>query len=87
MNIGFGAVMFELTRRSILHLHDLMVGGSAAALLCDSFRHTSALPLARELSVRGYVFLPNSFVMVSLMHDVKHTRLVLFFFFNPLLHF
>jgi hydroquinone glucosyltransferase len=67
--------MFELTRRSILHLRDLIVGVSTAALMCDSFG-TSALPLARELSVPGYVFLPNSFAMVSLMHHIlKHPRL------------
>jgi hydroquinone glucosyltransferase len=64
--------MLELTRRSILHLHDLMVGGSAAMPMCDSFG-TSALPLTRELSVPGYVFLPNSVAMVSLMHHVLKT--------------
>jgi hydroquinone glucosyltransferase len=64
MNFGFGTVMFELTRRSILHPRDLMVGGSVAMLVCDSFG-TSALPLARELSVPGYIFLPNSVAMVS----------------------
>jgi hydroquinone glucosyltransferase len=64
--------MFKLTHRSILHLHNLMVGGSAAALVCW---HLGAA-LARELSVPGYVFLPNSFAMVSLMHHgLKHPRL------------
>jgi hydroquinone glucosyltransferase len=68
-DFGFGAVMFELVRRSISHLRALMVGGSAAALVCDFFG-TSALSLARELGVPGYVFLPNSYAMVSLMRHV-----------------
>jgi hydroquinone glucosyltransferase len=68
-DFSFGAVMFELVRRSIPHLHDLMVGSSVAAFVCDFFG-TSALSLARELGVPGYVFLPNSFAMVSLMRHV-----------------
>ncbi|GJM90718.1 hypothetical protein PR202_ga07024 [Eleusine coracana subsp. coracana] len=43
-----------------------MAGDSAAALVCDFFA-TSALPLAAELGVPGYVFLPTSFAMVSIM--------------------
>jgi hypothetical protein len=82
MNFSFGTVMFELTRHSILHLRDLMVGSSAAMLVCDSFG-TSTL--------WGTVFLPNSIAMVSLMHHILKTPLtlaqILFFFFNPLLHF
>jgi hydroquinone glucosyltransferase len=70
-DLGFGAVMFELVRRSLPRLRDLIVtgGGPAAALVCDFFG-TSALPLAAELGVPGYVFLPNSFAMVSIMRHV-----------------
>ncbi|GJN19430.1 hypothetical protein PR202_gb06708 [Eleusine coracana subsp. coracana] len=68
-DIGFGGTIFEFVRRSLPHLRSLLAGGGgdpAAALVCDFFG-TSALPLAAELGVPGYVFLPTSFAMVSIM--------------------
>ncbi|CAL4970353.1 unnamed protein product [Urochloa decumbens] len=61
----------ELVRRSLPHLRALMEGlrggGSpAAALVCDFFG-TAALPLAAELGVQGFVFLPNSLAMIYIM--------------------
>ncbi|KAF7006299.1 hypothetical protein CFC21_021349 [Triticum aestivum] len=66
--VGFGALMFELLRRSLPHLRALMgtVAGPTAALVCDFFG-TAALPLAADLGVPGYVFFPNSFTLVSVM--------------------
>ncbi|KQJ94202.1 hydroquinone glucosyltransferase [Brachypodium distachyon] len=72
-DVGFGAVMFELLRRSLPHLRALMLSSasftSTAALVCDFFG-TAALPVAAELGVRGYVFLPNSFALLSVMRFV-----------------
>ncbi|CAO2174450.1 unnamed protein product [Urochloa humidicola] len=69
--------MIELIRRSLPHLRALLDGlrggGSpAAALVCDFFG-TAALPLAAELGMQGFVFLPNSFAMISIMrHILEH---------------
>ncbi|XP_037483216.1 UDP-glycosyltransferase 72B1-like [Triticum dicoccoides] len=69
--VGFGALMFELLRRSLPHLRATLMGsaaglGPAAALVCDFFG-TAAIPLAADLGVPGYVFFPNSFTLVSVM--------------------
>ncbi|XP_066325517.1 hydroquinone glucosyltransferase-like [Miscanthus floridulus] len=71
-DIGFGTLMFELVRRSLPHLRALMEGashGPVTALVCDFFG-TAALPLAAELGAQGYVFFPNSFVMISIMRHI-----------------
>jgi hydroquinone glucosyltransferase len=71
-DIGFGALVFEFVRRSLPNLRALMEDasrGSVTALVCDFFG-TSALPLAAELGVQGYVFLPNSFAMISIMRHL-----------------
>ncbi|KAJ1278728.1 hypothetical protein BS78_04G100900 [Paspalum vaginatum] len=70
-DIGFGALMFELVRRSLPHLRALMEGGggAVAALVCDFFG-TAALPLAAELGAQGYVFFPNSFALISIMRHI-----------------
>jgi hydroquinone glucosyltransferase len=71
-DIGFGTLMFELVRRSLPHLRALMLGpssGPVTALVCDFFG-TSALPLAAELGVQGYVFFPNSFALISIMRHI-----------------
>ncbi|CAO2198798.1 unnamed protein product [Urochloa humidicola] len=72
--------MIELVRRSLPQLRALLDGlrggGSpAAALVCDFFG-TAALPLAAELGMQGFVFLPNSLSMISIMrHILEHGNL------------
>ncbi|CAL4888904.1 unnamed protein product [Urochloa decumbens] len=71
-DVGFGTLMFELVRRSLPHLRALMEGGGggpATALVCDFFG-TAALPVAAELGVKGFVFFPNSFSLISIMRHI-----------------
>ncbi|CAO2037851.1 unnamed protein product [Urochloa humidicola] len=68
-DIGFGTLMFELVRRSLPNLRALMECAPVAALVCDFFG-TAALTLAAELGVKGFVFFPNSFAMISIMRHI-----------------
>ncbi|XP_048553412.1 hydroquinone glucosyltransferase-like [Triticum urartu] len=61
-------VLFELVHRSLPSLRALLrsVGAPLAALVPDFFC-SSALPLAAELGVPGYVFVPSNLTTIALM--------------------
>ena len=65
-----GTVLLELIGRSIPHLrallHDITSAAPLAALVPDFFGST-LLPLAAELGVPGYIFLPSNLTALALM--------------------
>lgn len=67
----FGLVVLELTRRSLPSLRALLrsVAPPLAALVPDFFC-SAALPVAAELGVPGYVFVPCNLTWVALMRHV-----------------
>ncbi|KAF7018620.1 hypothetical protein CFC21_031891 [Triticum aestivum] len=61
-------VLFELVHRSLPNLRAILrsVGAPLAALVPDFFC-SAALPLAAELGVPGYVFVPSNLTTIALM--------------------
>ncbi|KAM0881011.1 hypothetical protein ACQ4PT_033191 [Festuca glaucescens] len=60
-------VLFELVRRSLPHLRTLLRSAAHVAALVPDFFCTTALPLAAELGVPAYVFVPSNLTALALM--------------------
>jgi hydroquinone glucosyltransferase len=60
-------VLFELVRRSLPHLRTLLRSAAHLAALVPDFFCSAALPLAAELGVPAYVFVPSNLTSLALM--------------------
>ncbi|KAM0869870.1 hypothetical protein ACQ4PT_040383 [Festuca glaucescens] len=60
-------VLFELVRRSLPHLRTLLHSTAHLAALVPDFFCSAALPLAGELGVLPYVFVPSNLTALALM--------------------
>jgi hydroquinone glucosyltransferase len=59
--------LFELVRRSLPHLRTLLRSVAQLAALVPDFFCSAALPLAGELGVPAYVFVPSNLTALALM--------------------
>uniref|UniRef100_A0ACD5ZFE1 Uncharacterized protein n=1 Tax=Avena sativa TaxID=4498 RepID=A0ACD5ZFE1_AVESA len=60
-------VLFELVRRSLPHLRTLLRSAAHLAALVPDFFCSAALPLAAELGVPAYVFIPTNLTSLTVM--------------------
>uniref|UniRef100_A0ACD5Z012 Uncharacterized protein n=1 Tax=Avena sativa TaxID=4498 RepID=A0ACD5Z012_AVESA len=60
-------VLFELVRRSLPHLRTLLRSAAHLAALVPNFFCSAALPLAAELGVPAYIFIPTNLTSLAIM--------------------
>ncbi|KAK1611758.1 hypothetical protein QYE76_035431 [Lolium multiflorum] len=63
-------VLFELVRRSLPHLRTLLSSAAHLAALVPDFFCSAALPLAAELGVPSYVFIPSNLTALAIMRRI-----------------